>query len=246
MKNTILLTIFDAFEEWSAPTPMACAKGCSACCTQHVTLTALEGERILKFILQEGLERWFADRLQIDRPTTAPLLTTNEYAEACLQGIETNDPGDPGISAPCPFLEKNCCAIYPVRPFGCRCFASEKICHPGETAILPDTSVAASTAMLQIIEHLGQHEYWGNMLDVLPALCDISSYKEIAGLIADPSMIIKARLRTRRARPLPGFLLLAEEQERISPLLKTIFSTRIDGKRIEDILNGRMPTPLPL
>ena len=100
--------------------------------------------------------------------------------------------------------------------------------------------------MMQIIEHLGQHEYWGNMLDVLPALCDISSYKDIAGLFADPSMIIKARLRTRRARPLPGFLLLAEEQEKISPLFKAIFSTRIDGKRIEDILNGRMPTPLPL
>jgi Fe-S-cluster containining protein len=246
MRDTILLTIFDAFEEWSAPIPKACVKGCAACCTRHVTLTALEGERILGFIRREGLERWFADRLQIDRLTTTPQLTTNEYAEACLQGIETSDSGDPGNFEPCPFLDKNCCVIYPVRPFGCRCFASEKVCRPGEAAILSDISVAASTAMMQIIEHLGQHEYWGNMLDVLPALCDISSYKDIAGLFADPSMIIKARLRTRRARPLPGFLLLAEEQEKISPLFKAIFSTRIDGKRIEDILNGRMPTPLPL
>ena len=243
MKDRILLAIFDEFEKWSAPITKACAKGCSTCCTRNVMITALEGERILRFILQEGMEPWFADRLRISRPTAPPLLTTNEYAAACLQGIEINASDDPGNPESCPFLEKNYCVIYPVRPFGCRCFASEKICRPGEAAILPDYSVAASTAMMQIIEHLGQHEYWGNMLDVLPALCDILKYKEIANLIADPSMLIQARLRTRKARPLPGFLLLEEEQKKIAPLLTAIFSTRIDGKSIEEILNGREHTP---
>ena len=243
MKETILLSIFDAFEQWSASIPKACVKGCSACCTQHVTITALEGERILDFILKEGLEGWFADRLQKHQPITPPLLTANEYAEVCLQSIETQDPCDPGDSSPCPFLELNCCGIYPVRPFGCRCFASERVCRPEEAAILPDSYVAASTAMMQIIEHLGQQEYWGNMLDVLPALCDILRYKPIADLLADPVTIIQARLRTRRARPLPGFLLLEEEQEEIAPLLNTIFSTRIDGTTINDILNGRERTP---
>jgi Fe-S-cluster containining protein len=243
MKETILQTIFAEFDTWSVPIPRICAKGCSTCCTRNVMITALEGERILRFILQEGMEPWFADRLRISRPAAPPPATTNEYAEACLQGIDINDSGDPGNPESCPFLEKNCCMIYPVRPFGCRCFASAKICRPGEAAILPDYYVAASTAMMQIIEHLGQHEYWGNMLDVLPALCDILKYKEIADLIADPSLLIQARLRTRKARPLPGFLLLEEEQKKISPLLNAIFATRIDGTTIDDIMNGRKHAP---
>jgi Fe-S-cluster containining protein len=243
MKETILLSIFNAFEKWSASIPKACVKGCSACCTQNVTITALEGERILDFIRKEGLESWFAERLQMARPTATPLLTTNEYAEACLKGIETDDSDDHEKLAPCPFLNRNCCTIYPVRPFGCRCFASERVCRPGETAILPDSYVAASTAVMQIIEHLGQQEYWGNMLDVLLALCDILSNKKITAFLPNQTMIIQARLRTRRARPLPGFLLLEEEQEKIAPLLNAIFSTRIEGITINDILNGRERTP---
>lgn len=239
MKEKILLTIYAAFEKWSAIVPSVCTKGCSTCCTQNVTITALEGERILGFIQREGLEQWFAGRLRMDGPAAPAVMTTNEYAAACLQGIEIDDPDNPGNSAPCPFLEKNCCGIYPVRPFGCRCFASARPCASATTAFLPDFYIAASTALLQIIEHLGQNEYWGNMLNVLPALCDMSIYKNIADLLPDRTMIIQARLRTKRARPLPGFLLLAEEQEKILPLLNTIFSTRIEGLRIDDILNNR-------
>jgi Fe-S-cluster containining protein len=239
MKEKILLTIYNAFEKWSSTVPCACTKGCSTCCTRNVMISALEGEQILGFIQQEGMEQRFTDRLRLSRPPTPPLLTTNEYAAACIQGVETDDPDNHGESAPCPFLENNCCMIYPVRPFGCRCFASERPCSMSEVAILPDFYIAASTAMMQIIEHLGQQEYWGNMLDVLLALCDILKNNKIALLISDPSMIIQARLRTRRARPLPGFLLLEKEQEKIAPLLDTIFSTRIDGKSIQDILNGK-------
>jgi Fe-S-cluster containining protein len=239
MKEKILLTIYNEFEKWCSTVPCACTKGCSTCCSQNVMITALEGEQILRFIRQEGMEQWFVNRLRLNRPTTPPLLTTNEYAAACLSGVETDDSGNPGKSAPCPFLEENCCGIYPVRPFGCRCFASERPCASATTAILPDFYVAASTAMMQIIEHLGQNEYWGNMLDVLPALCDISINKKIAGLLSDQAMTIQARIRARRARPLPGFLLLEEEQEQVTRLLNAIFSTYIDGKSIQDILNGK-------
>ena len=52
-------------------------------------------------------------------------------------------------------------------------------------------------------------------------------------------MIVQARLRTTKALPLPGFLLLEAEHRRIAPLLDTILSSRIDGHSIDDILNGR-------
>ncbi len=35
---------------------------------------------------------------------------------------------------------------------------------------MPQSYLGSVTAVSQIIEHLGQKEYWGNMLDVLPAL----------------------------------------------------------------------------
>jgi len=237
IKEAILLTIYDEFEKWSAPVPRVCAKGCSSCCSQNVLITALEGERILDFIGERGLEQWFADRLQVS--LSAPVLTTNEYAASCLQKLEVDELNPPPVS-PCPFLKDDYCTIYPVRPFACRCFLSEIRCHSEQAALQPNSYLAAATVMMQLIEHLGQNEYWGNMVDVLLALCDILKYKKFAALLPDPSLIIQARLRTRRARPLPGFLLLDEEREKISPLLQNIFSSRIDGRSIEDILNGKV------
>lgn len=204
-------------------------------------ITALEGEAILRFILQEGLEGWFARCLEGKTPAPAPRLTTNEYAGLCLEGVEGDDPA--GIcknSASCPFLEKNCCMIYPVRPFGCRCFASEQRCTPEEAAVLPGYYVAASTAMLQIIEHLGQREYWGNMVDVLLALCDAQRYGTITDCLQERGIIMQARFRTRKAVPLPGLMLLEEEHQRIAPLLSAIFTSRLDEHSIDDILNGRV------
>ena len=245
MKEKILRTIYSAFEQWSASIPMACIKGCSTCCTGNVTITALEGERILNFILDEGLEDWFARHLAADMAAPAPQWTTNEYAGLCLQGIEVSDPVIPVLPVSCPFLENACCRIYPVRPFGCRCFASEKPCTPGEAALLPGYYVAAVTAIMQIVEHLGQNEYWGNMTDILLSLCDISRYTSIADRLNNPAMIMQARLRTRKALPLPGLLLLEEEHRKIAPLLSTILVSRIDGHSIDDILNGRA-SALPL
>ena len=93
--------------------------------------------------------------------------------------------------------------------------------------------------MMQLIEHLGQKEYWGNMADVLLALCDIPINSKIAEKLVDPSRIMQARLRTHSARPLPGFLFTEEDEMKIRPLLQSIFTTEIGGKSIEDILNGK-------
>ncbi len=73
----------------------------------------------------------------------------------------------------CPFLEDGCCSIYDVRPFSCRCFISETVCKPGVPAVIGETYLSASSAVMQIIEHLGQGEYLGNLFDVLLALCDL-------------------------------------------------------------------------
>ena len=93
--------------------------------------------------------------------------------------------------------------------------------------------------MMQLIEHMGQKEYWGNMLDVLLALCDMQINSRIAERLDNPARIMQARLRTHSARPLPGFLFTEEDVNVIGPLLADLFATRINGKSIEDFLNGK-------
>ncbi len=238
MKETIYLTIIDQFSNWAADFGSACSKGCNPCCTQNITITALEGERILNFVMTHGMEGWLAEKLQEPQRADRPRMTTNEFAHACLTGREA-DGGENGTIAPCPFLEDHACRIYPVRPFACRCFISTVRCSRAQPARIAAHYLTAATAMMQLIEHLGQKEYWGNMTDVLPALCDISVYRPIAERLDDPTRIMQARLRTLTARPLPGFLFSDEEEERLRPLLRAIFATPLDGRTVEDILNGR-------
>lgn len=125
MKATIVQHIYAAFEEWAPAETFFCKKGCATCCTQNVTVTAVEGSIILQHIIKNDRQKSFAEKLEEAKELTPPPLTTNEYAEACFKG-EDVDPGQNDNLTPCPFLENNTCSIYEVRPFGCRCFGSEK------------------------------------------------------------------------------------------------------------------------
>ncbi len=240
MKHRILHKVYEVFEKWSneqADLTLVCEKGCSSCCTQNVTITALEGEDILRYIMAEKLTDWFSVKLTQNRNHQRPKMTTNDFAKACLDGRDV-DPESPSSESGCPFLENNSCTIYPVRPFSCKLFVSSKKCGLGQPALIPDYYLEASTATTQLVEHLGQKEYWGNMLDVLLALLDISEFREISEKFNN-SVIMQARMQTLTAKPLPGFLLSEEEGARVAPLIEAIFATEVDGKCVEDILNGK-------
>ncbi len=235
MKEKVLLGIYEEFEKW-ATEDLACKKGCAACCTQNVLMTAVEGDLIHRFIREQGKMEWLAARLQEKAPTKRPEMTTNGFAASCFKG-ENVEPDSYGSSEPCPFLEDDCCAIYEVRPFSCRCFASTETCSPDVPAVIVDSYLSASTAVMQIIEHLGQEEYWGNMLDVLLSLCDLPENRKYVGLLP-ASLSDQARAQIVKALPLPGFLLLEEEMKKVEPLLLAIFAHKVDEKSIEDILNN--------
>jgi Fe-S-cluster containining protein len=237
LKEDILQSIYEIFGDWSADLPFACEKHCSACCTQNVTATAVEGEVIHRLIHGSKRESWFAERLLGKGETRRPEMTTNDFAAACLQG-EDVQPEQYGNPKPCPFLENNGCMIYEARPFACRCFASEQRCFSGSSALLPEYYLSACTAVTQIIEHLGQREYWGNMLDVLAALSDLPENRQYAPLLP-PNFADQARANIVKAKPLPGFLLLEEEMVKIAPLLEAIFTRKIGERTVESILNNQ-------
>ena len=234
-KHLLLNTITAVVDNWIGSLSFACGKGCSACCTAGVTITALEGEKILDYVVNQGYERWLATRLSNTAPLPPPDQTWNEFAAACLEERELTEAP---LTAPgtCPLLEGDCCRIYPVRPLACRLFASTTACRPGASASLPTWYLDAATAISQVVEHLGQQEYWGRMVDVLAALLDINRYQAIATHL-DPNLPIQARLRTRTARALPGFLF--DDDERVTTLLNRLLATEVEGKCLGDILNGR-------
>ena len=235
MKEKVLLGIYEEFEKW-IDEDLACKKGCAACCTQNVLITAVEGDHIHRFIREQGKMEWLAARLQEKAATKKPAMTTNAFAASCFKG-EDVEPESYGSSEPCPFLEDNCCSIYEVRPFSCRCFASTETCSPNVPAVINDSYLSASTAVMQIIEHLGQGEYWGNMLDVLLSLCDLPENRKYVEFLP-ASLSDQGRARIVKALPLPGFLLQEGDMKKVEPLLQAIFAHKVDEKNIEDILNN--------
>ncbi len=235
-KEKVLHSIYKVFDQWSKYLEVSCRRGCSSCCTQSVTITATEGVEILRYVLSQDLSDWFAQRL-LTRDFIPPKFTTNDFAKACLEGRDV-DLSPPANQATCPFLNDKECGIYPARPFSCRLFISQKTCSATQPALVPDHYFEATVAASQLIEHLGQKEYWGNMLDVLVALLDISEFKEISEKTGEIASI-HGKLQTLTAKPLPGFLLSSDTEDQVTELLTKIFQEKIEGKSIEDILNGK-------
>jgi len=89
MKGTLLHKIYAIFADWSRHLPVVCTPGCSACCTQNVTITATEGVEILRFIITENLAPWLGEKLAQPRSHRPAAMTANDFARACLEG-----PGD--------------------------------------------------------------------------------------------------------------------------------------------------------
>lgn len=237
VKEAVLRCIYDAFASWAAEYNHVCEPGCAVCCTRSVVITAVEGEMIHHHVRARGEEEWLTGCLLNKGTTRRPLMTTNEFAGFCLEGKEAPSEEE-GSRRPCPFLEGNLCRIYEVRPFACRCFFSQEKCQPGVSALLAPEYLSGAMAVQQIVEHLGQGEYWGNLLDVLTALCDLPENKKCMNFLSQ-SFVEQARIQVVKARPLPGFLVLEEEMPRVWPLLEKIFTSHVENKTVEAILNGQ-------
>ena len=70
----------------------------------------------------------------------------------------------------CSLLAKNACAIYDLRPFGCRCFVSRKNCAERGYADIDEFTASVNTLFLQTIEHLDADGCSGNLIDVLQVM----------------------------------------------------------------------------
>jgi hypothetical protein len=173
-KLDLLNRIYGIYDAFARGLDVACRKYCAHCCTSNVSLTTLEGYRLVHSRetdhlehLQQCLEPAFEKRV------FRPLLTTNQIAELCRQGREIPEEASGDPAEICPLLEENACPVYSLRPFGCRCLVSRVPCRESGTAEMPDFVLTVNTVFLQMIEHLDATGCTGNLADVL--LCLLSA-----------------------------------------------------------------------
>lgn len=228
IKEELLNKLYALHAEWLANMPLACGKGCSACCTQSVTMTSLEGQQIATYLQQEDrlaeLDDILAERT-IESPP--PPLTTNEFAEYCLKGIEPEEPvHEEWDFTPCPFLDNNCCTIYPARPFGCRAFVSTVNCAQTGSAEIAPLTLTINTTFTQVVEHLGQGGKWGKMLDILT--CYRTNRGGAEKVAPAPPL--------RDAKPMPGLIVCEEEQKPVTATLGRFMAKSVRGQQIRSLI----------
>lgn len=168
LKFKLLDRIYQLYDDILASYDLACRKFCSDCCTRNVTLTTLEGYRIVSHLLFHDLMK-FLERSESDvsLPRFQPRTTTNQIARLCAAGNDIPaEEIDSGWGV-CPLLEDNLCRIYAVRPFGCRCLVSRKKCTETGCAEVDDFLLSVNTVFLQYIEHIDMKGRSGNLTDVL-------------------------------------------------------------------------------
>ena len=226
-KLDLLERIYDLYDAFARGLDVACKKYCAHCCTSNVSLTTLEGYRLVHSLepdqlahLQQCLAPAFEKRV------FRPLLTTNRIAELCRQGreIPEEDFGDPAEY--CPLLEENACPVYPLRPFGCRCLVSRVPCRESGTAAMPDFVLTVNTVFLQTIEHLDSDGCTGNLADVL--LCLLSdgnrqAYRECRLSCSATGLIGNHRLTVLMVPP--------EHRDRLQPILSALGNLSIEPEQ---------------
>lgn len=231
VKKKVLDAVYVVYSSWAGRFPLACKKGCAACCTGSVTMTSLEGEVILDFVERNGRQKWLQEKLtQVVPRQSKAAITTNQFAEACLAGQEIDGKGFGSWDfRPCIFLEDNLCAIYDARPFSCRSFASFVECTADTAAEIAPIHLAVNTVFTQIIEHIASDGgTWGTMGEMLHCLARFNS---------------RATRRTHllKARPLPGFLLEDRELDVVNHLLRQLYEESGGNRTFGDLIDNVMP-----
>ena len=217
-KLRMLGRIYDIYETFSKGLTVACVRGCAACCTQNVTMTTLEGYRIVDHLISTGRISLFEHlHRSADQERFQPTVTTNEFAALCLQGEDLPEEKNAWPRAQCPLLSDKECLIYPERPFGCRCFFSKQKCEAIASAVVDPLLLTVNTVFLQCVEHIDGGGLLGNMTDVLLFL---ESEEQRKHYEVNASVNYPEGLAVNRC--IPGLLVPPEHHLRIQPILQEL------------------------
>jgi len=165
---TILNKIYRLYDDFAGTLDVACKKYCAECCTVNVTMTTLEGDLIARHIVSNGPADVFIQaKGAISKNRFKPQTTTNRLAGLCAKGEDPPEEENGRSNENCPLLRDDLCPIYRVRPFGCRCFISTHDCRKAGYAEVSPFVITVNTLFLQIIEHIDNMGFSGNLTDIL-------------------------------------------------------------------------------
>ena len=221
-KLTALDQIYQIYDNFVSELHLACRKHCAHCCTTGVTVTTVEGYKIIKKLGSEKDSQWI-DKIELasQQPHFQLKITTNQLANMCAKGIEPPVEENPGWDM-CPFLTDDLCPLYTARPFGCRCLVSRQDCGKEGLADIDDFVISVNTVFLQIIEHLDMGGCTGNLLDVLEVMAKKEYRKAYAdGKLRCPSAGLIAN------RPLKILMIPPEHRTKMEPILNSLREVRI-------------------
>jgi hypothetical protein len=167
-KLTALDQIYDAYDRFCDSMDLACKKYCAHCCTANVTLTTLEGYKIADRLMIAGKSHIIDQLVRVDISTRyRPQISTNRLAELYAADAKVPEEEMADQWEECPLLDVDACAIYGLRPFGCRCLTSRQDCSETGFADIDDFTLSVNTVFLQTIEHLDADGCSGNLIDML-------------------------------------------------------------------------------
>ena len=210
-----VLEIYDAF---SSTLDIACQEKCAHCCTSNVTMTTLEGYKIVDgLIATDKLDVINRLKEMEEMPRFQPLLTTNRMAELCAADAKIPEEEIADERQECSLLTDSLCTMYDLRPFGCRCFISRQNCGETGFADIDDFTASVNTVFLQVIEHLDAEGCSGNLIDVLQFMASEDnrrSYKQGDANCEDSGLIVNWELKVLMIPP--------EHHARIEPILQQL------------------------
>jgi Fe-S-cluster containining protein len=210
--------LYKLFDDFASDEKIACQRQCATCCTCNMTLTTLEGFKIISDLdasqkadpIQQIKDAAHHQRFQ-------PLLTTNQIARRCMTDQEIPPENiDPAWGA-CPLLRHAECPIYRLRPFGCRCMMSRTTCADIGYADIDDYTLTVANLINQFIEHLDAGGMTGNLMDVILFLDDpenLKAYQTGQNDLSAPGLIPN--------HPIPVLMIPPEHREPIAPLLAAL------------------------
>ncbi len=219
-KLDVLDRIYRIYDDFAGNLDVACKKYCDTCCTRNVTLTTLEGYRVVDYLILNGKADLFdAVREDLHKGRFQPGITTNRLAELSIAGKDIPDEKNNYFHGECPILTDRQCPVYKVRPFGCRCFVSKHGCGEKGYAEVDEFILSVNNMFLQYIEHIDSQGCSGNLIDVLLYFESSEArrnYKEGLLNCAENKLISN--------RSIPALMIPPEHRLKIQPILQAILS----------------------
>lgn len=173
-KRNALIHLYHVLEEIHEDRSSFCHQGCSDCCTQHITMTSLEGYHLFDYLIQSTRHNATPHLFLSEQRHHPPPATINTWAKRCAENNEMVEDGQTADTTPavgvCPLLAEHRCTVYPARPLACRIMISQKDCRLSGLADMKSVDVTINNVMMQFVEHIDQNGLTGHMFDIMTYL----------------------------------------------------------------------------